>query len=154
MRPRASRPTQSPTHALHIFQQSMWARRAFVVFDRPAVTRVRSRALSSTAPRALSPLTAVSHSPVFISDVNQGKTIPAFRVLDGEGNVLPDVPQEWQARIDEIEDDVLLKMYRTMSIMPQLDTILSSAQRQGRISFYMTSAGEEGGETRSADRIS
>lgn len=121
----------------------MLPRRAVVALTRPAT---RQRHFATTPARALSPLTNVSHSPVFIKDVNQGQVIPAFRVLDGEGNVLPDVPQEWRDKANAIKDETLLKMYTTMSIMPQLDTILSSAQRQGRISFYMTSAGEEGGE--------
>ncbi|KAK4050377.1 hypothetical protein OIV83_003446 [Microbotryomycetes sp. JL201] len=41
-------------------------------------------------------------------------------------------------------------MYKTMIFMPVMDTILSSSQRQGRISFYMTSYGEEGAVVASA----
>lgn len=34
-------------------------------------------------------------------------------------------------------------MYKTMSLLPQLDQVCYSAQRQGRVSFWMTSYGEE-----------
>jgi 2-oxoisovalerate dehydrogenase E1 component alpha subunit len=33
--------------------------------------------------------------------------------------------------------------YRTMTLIPILDNVLYQSQRQGRISFYMQSAGEE-----------
>ena len=35
-------------------------------------------------------------------------------------------------------------MYKTMLRMKAMDNVLYEAQRQGRISFYMTSHGEEG----------
>jgi 2-oxoisovalerate dehydrogenase E1 component alpha subunit len=34
-------------------------------------------------------------------------------------------------------------MYRTMILLNTMDTILYDSQRQGRISFYMTTFGEE-----------
>jgi 2-oxoisovalerate dehydrogenase E1 component alpha subunit len=34
-------------------------------------------------------------------------------------------------------------MYRTMQLLPALDLILYASQRQGRVSFWMTSSGEE-----------
>jgi 2-oxoisovalerate dehydrogenase E1 component alpha subunit len=36
-----------------------------------------------------------------------------------------------------------IKMYRTMARLSQMDNIFLNAQRQGRISFYMSSQGEE-----------
>ena len=36
-----------------------------------------------------------------------------------------------------------LKMYSSMVTLETMDTILYEAQRQGRISFYLTSIGEE-----------
>jgi len=35
-------------------------------------------------------------------------------------------------------------MYRTMILLNTMDIILYESQRQGRISFYMTTFGEEG----------
>lgn len=89
-----------------------------------------SAAFSTSSVARLSPLTSVSHSPVFIDKVHEG-TIPAFRVLDGEGQLLPDIPAEWREKVQAIPDEVLVKMYRTQAFLPLMDTILSSSQRQG-----------------------
>jgi 2-oxoisovalerate dehydrogenase E1 component alpha subunit len=64
-------------------------------------------------------------------------TIPTYRVMDANGVVLdaahdPQLPQE-----------TCLKIYRDMLTLNTMDTILYDAQRQGRISFYMTNYGEE-----------
>jgi len=64
--------------------------------------------------------------------------IPVYRVMDPRGNVL--VPEE----DPQLADDVLVKMYQKMTTLAIMDNILYQSQRQGRISFYMTSAGEEG----------
>lgn len=97
----------------------------------PSTTPLRySAAFSTSAIACLSPLNAVSHSPVFIDQVHEG-TIPAFRVLDGEGKLLPEVPAEWREKVQAIPDEVLVKMYRTQAFLPLMDTILSSSQRQG-----------------------
>jgi 2-oxoisovalerate dehydrogenase E1 component alpha subunit len=42
----------------------------------------------------------------------------------------------------EIDEKVLIKMYKDMITLNQMDLIMYEAQRQGRISFYMTSYGE------------
>lgn len=72
------------------------------------------------------------------------RKIPAFRVLDGVGRVLPGVTGEWKNALESIPEAKLVKLYETMAGLPILDNILYSSQRQGRISFYMTSHGEEG----------
>jgi len=43
----------------------------------------------------------------------------------------------------EISDELLLKMYDTMVTMNEADSVYNAAQRQARISFYMTQLGEE-----------
>ncbi|KAJ3027220.1 UNVERIFIED_CONTAM: hypothetical protein HDU68_004223 [Siphonaria sp. JEL0065] len=70
----------------------------------------------------------------FLSDY---PTIPTFRVLDIEGKVIV------KGRDPELSNETLLKMYRVMVNLNQMDIILYDAQRQGRISFYMTHYGEE-----------
>ncbi|EKX33562.1 hypothetical protein GUITHDRAFT_156001 [Guillardia theta CCMP2712] len=60
-----------------------------------------------------------------------------FRVMDENGNILdpslePDVSKEKCQR-----------MYKTMVELNVTDSILYQAQRQGRLSFYMTNYGEE-----------
>ena len=44
----------------------------------------------------------------------------------------------------QLSEATLRKMYHSMKMLNIMDTILYDAQRQGRISFYMTSYGEEG----------
>ncbi|KAL8291517.1 hypothetical protein RQP46_002495 [Phenoliferia psychrophenolica] len=114
--------------------------------------RPSQRALStSRALRTPSSLPVTSQQPVFFDritlrgpDNKEYDRIPAFRVLDGEGNVLDTVEGDWLKALQEIPEEVLVKMYATMLRLPALDTILGSSQRQGRISFYLTSHGEEG----------
>lgn len=121
-----------------------------------AVRTSGKRAFSACASAAQSPLTVVSHRPVFFDRVSPARTtsddgvaeswdkIPAFRVLDGEGHLLEAVQGEWRDKVSSVPDDVLTRIYERMLMLPALDIILSSSQRQGRISFYMTSYGEEG----------
>ncbi|ORY39379.1 hypothetical protein BCR33DRAFT_720213 [Rhizoclosmatium globosum] len=70
----------------------------------------------------------------FLSDF---PTIPTYRVLDIEGKVIV------EGQDPKIAEDNLIKMYQTMVKLNQMDLILYDAQRQGRISFYMTHHGEE-----------
>ncbi|XP_069702519.1 2-oxoisovalerate dehydrogenase subunit alpha, mitochondrial isoform X2 [Periplaneta americana] len=62
---------------------------------------------------------------------------PVYRVMDRQGRVLS--PSEEP----QLEKDLVEKMYRTMILLNSMDTILYESQRQGRISFYMTTFGEE-----------
>ncbi|XP_018016480.1 2-oxoisovalerate dehydrogenase subunit alpha, mitochondrial-like [Hyalella azteca] len=64
--------------------------------------------------------------------------IPVYRVMDTKGKIIspdhdPQLPKE-----------MLVKMYEKMTTLNMMDRILYESQRQGRISFYMTSYGEEG----------
>ncbi|XP_066590675.1 2-oxoisovalerate dehydrogenase subunit alpha, mitochondrial-like [Prorops nasuta] len=62
--------------------------------------------------------------------------IPIYRILDVNGQV--------QAFPDkELDNGILLKMYKNMVTVSLMDKILYEAQRQGRISFYMQNVGEE-----------
>ena len=62
---------------------------------------------------------------------------PLFRVLDTEGKVLS--PQY------EITDkDFLMKAFDIMVTCREMDTVYNNAQRQNRITFYMTGTYEEG----------
>lgn len=44
---------------------------------------------------------------------------------------------------NKISDELLVKMYDKMVIMNEADNVYNAAQRQMRISFYMTQSGEE-----------
>eukprot|EP01022_Parablepharisma_sp_SALTPOND_P018755 TRINITY_DN310_c0_g3_i1.p3 TRINITY_DN310_c0_g3~~TRINITY_DN310_c0_g3_i1.p3 ORF type:complete len:467 (-),score=65.16 TRINITY_DN310_c0_g3_i1:19066-20466(-) len=61
---------------------------------------------------------------------------PLFRVLDTQGNVL--APEY------EINDkDMLMKALETMVTAREMDVVYNNAQRQNRITFYMTGTYEE-----------
>ena len=55
-----------------------------------------------------------------------------FRVIDEEGEVV--TPGHDTA----IPDDLIMKMYDNMVMINEADTVYNAAQRQARISFYMT----------------
>lgn len=112
--------------------------------------RIGSRALASSAsrnsvppkapptdhgfmPNSASPVTTELHFFDAVSD----KVIPAYRVLDGNGQVLDG------ATVPEIGEAFARKIYEKMSLLPALDNVLYNVQRQGKISFYMTTHGEE-----------
>ncbi|KAJ7095703.1 branched-chain alpha-keto acid dehydrogenase E1-alpha subunit [Mycena belliarum] len=73
----------------------------------------------------------------FNSITPPGEKIPTFRVLDGLGK-----PVEG-AELPDIDEPFARKLYEHMQLLPTLDTVLYNVQRQGKISFHMTSHGEE-----------
>ncbi|GAA6010243.1 hypothetical protein JCM10207_005684 [Rhodosporidiobolus poonsookiae] len=104
----------------------------------------------SHSPRRLhSPLAQTSPSPVFIKSVRD-TSIPAFRLLDSSGQLDKAVGEEWVKKAKAVDGDKLQRMLEVATKLPILDQILYSSQRQGRISFYMTSYGEEGAVVGSA----
>lgn len=50
----------------------------------------------------------------------------------------------------QVTEELAVKMYSKMVTLQQMDTIFYEAQRQGRISFYLTSVGEEAANIASA----
>lgn len=69
---------------------------------------------------------------------------PAFRVLDPQGQLLPDAPDL------DVNKELCQKMYTTMCRLQSFDDVFYNAQRQGRISFYMQNSGEEASQIGSA----
>ncbi|EME50117.1 hypothetical protein DOTSEDRAFT_68850 [Dothistroma septosporum NZE10] len=65
--------------------------------------------------------------------------MPTYRILDQEGQVV-----DKEAAAPDISDEEALKLYKDMVTISIMDIIMFDAQRQGRVSFYMVSAGEEG----------
>lgn len=63
-------------------------------------------------------------------------TIPTIGYLDEEGNLSPSCPIQ-------IPDEILLKGLKTMLLTRHVDERMITLQRQGVISFAMSSAGEE-----------
>lgn len=63
--------------------------------------------------------------------------VPCFRVCDDNGEIITGSDLVLVGR------EVAVKMYADMVTLQMMDAIFYEAQRQGRISFYLTSTGEE-----------
>ncbi|TLD32627.1 hypothetical protein E2P81_ATG05603 [Venturia nashicola] len=72
-----------------------------------------------------------------------------FRIMDAEGRLV----DSSRAPINLSPEEVC-KMYLDMLTVSIMDPIMQQAQRQGRLSFYMNSAGEEGIGVGSASALS
>ena len=101
---------------------------------------------SNIRPRCLSIKSGDAHIPITtslsVSEPNDSDLIPAYRVLNEDGTILTDDPN--------LDKDFVLEMYATMVRLETMDKVFYDAQRQGRISFYMTSTGEEASTVGSA----
>ena len=67
----------------------------------------------------------------------QWTALPTYRVVDQHGDV---VDPSFEP---DISEEKIVKLYTDMLYISILDVIMFDAQRQGRLSFYMVSAGEE-----------
>ncbi|KZF21072.1 branched chain alpha-keto acid dehydrogenase complex, alpha subunit [Xylona heveae TC161] len=65
--------------------------------------------------------------------------IPTYRIMDSDGIIV----DESRAPKD-VKDEDAIQWYKDMLTVSIMDLIMFDAQRQGRLSFYMVSAGEEG----------
>lgn len=63
--------------------------------------------------------------------------LATYRIVDQNGQVVD------ASFIPDISDDAIIKLYKDMLFISIMDLIMYDAQRQGRLSFYMVSAGEE-----------
>lgn len=88
-------------------------------------------------------------STLNFSRATENDAMPTFRILDQEG-VLVDRARD-EPNISEAE---VVRLYSDMVTVSVMDLIMFDAQRQGRISFYMVSAGEEGIAVGSASSLS
>jgi 2-oxoisovalerate dehydrogenase E1 component alpha subunit len=68
---------------------------------------------------------------------SESPALPTYRVVDQDGNIVD------QTFKQDLSDEEVVKLYRTMLTISVMDLIMFDAQRQGRLSFYMVSAGEE-----------
>lgn len=74
--------------------------------------------------------------------------LPTYRVVDQDGEV---VDKAFEPDLSEAE---IVKLYKDMLTISVMDVIMYDAQRQGRLSFYMVSAGEEAVSVGSASALS
>ncbi|CRK11846.1 hypothetical protein BN1723_017258, partial [Verticillium longisporum] len=63
--------------------------------------------------------------------------LSTYRVVDQDGIVVD------ESFKPDLSDEEVIKLYKDMVYISIMDLIMFDAQRQGRLSFYMVSAGEE-----------
>jgi len=69
-------------------------------------------------------------------EMEEAKEKGIFRVMDSEGNSIPE-------HDPKIQDELLVRMYRVMFTVRTFENISMGLQRQGRIGFYIGSGGQE-----------
>ncbi|AWL11872.1 3-methyl-2-oxobutanoate dehydrogenase (2-methylpropanoyl-transferring) [Saliniradius amylolyticus] len=80
-----------------------------------------------------------------VSIIEKGTVdIPMLQLLNADGTLVKG------AKKPDVDDDTLVKIYKTMRYIRILDERMIAAQRQGRISFYLASTGEEAASVASA----
>ncbi|KAK4490653.1 hypothetical protein RD792_001344 [Penstemon davidsonii] len=82
----------------------------------------------------------------FLADVPEER-IHCYRVLDDSGQLISN-------NFVQVDKEIAVKMYKDMVMLQTMDTIFYEAQRQGRISFYLTANGEEAINIASAAALS
>lgn len=65
------------------------------------------------------------------------EAMPTYRAVDQNGQVVD------SSFTPDLSDEEVVKLYKNMLMISIMDVIMFDSQRQGRISFYMVSAGEE-----------
>lgn len=65
------------------------------------------------------------------------EAMPTYRAVDQDGNVVD------PSFKPDLTDDQVVELYKHMLMVSIMDIIMFDSQRQGRVSFYIVSAGEE-----------
>jgi 2-oxoisovalerate dehydrogenase E1 component alpha subunit len=76
-------------------------------------------------------------SKLKVSDYDPSTSVPIYRLLANDGRLVAGAEEP------DLSSDLLTSMYKKMAMLNEMDKVLIESQRQGRISFYMTSYGEE-----------
>ncbi|KAF1775722.1 hypothetical protein JG687_00008387 [Phytophthora cactorum] len=101
-------------------------------------TKCHARRFSSASSLGCFPGTEMPLVPdVVFRDPKDNDPIPCFRILNENGDVVEG------AKDPQLSQDLCTQIYSQMIRLNTMDNIFYDAQRQGRISFYMTSYGEE-----------
>ncbi|CAN7021751.1 unnamed protein product [Brassica rapa subsp. trilocularis] len=79
---------------------------------------------------------------------SSSRRIPCYRVLNEHGKIISD------SDFIPVSEKLAVRMYEQMATLQVMDHIFYEAQRQGRISFYLTSVGEEAINIASAAALS
>ncbi|WP_371378832.1 thiamine pyrophosphate-dependent dehydrogenase E1 component subunit alpha [Thalassotalea aquiviva] len=84
----------------------------------------------------------VTHAPEYID--GHSVDIPILKILQQDGTTYSG------AELPDIDQKLATKIYHTLAMHRVLDERMVAAQRQGRVSFYMTALGEEAATVGSA----
>ncbi|KAI8575404.1 hypothetical protein K450DRAFT_262071 [Umbelopsis ramanniana AG] len=106
------------------------------LLHRKALYSSSSAALQHQEKIKLTPSLETVFSPEF-KFIQNAEPIPAYRVMDQSGKVLD------ESQGPDVSKEFAINIYQKMLTLNIMDNILYEAQRQGRISFYMTHYGEE-----------
>lgn len=74
-------------------------------------------------------------------------SLPTYRVVDQHGSIVD------QSFKPDLSSNEVVKLYEDMLYISVMDPIMYEAQRQGRLSFYLVSAGEEAVSVASASAL-
>ena len=102
---------------------------------RIACLRKRYLSTSVQTPTSVTNATVTTHLDII--DTLKFDKWKMYRILDPCGKVLDDAVEPL------IDKNTMLKMYKMVVRIQTLDDVFYNVQRQGRISFYMQSSGEE-----------
>lgn len=104
-----------------------------------AAVQKRQAATQSSQQAKLSNPALWTTKPDFFETM--GRPIPAFRLLNQDGSLV-DNPDDASLRLIEeaLDKDKAMKIFDTMILLPLLDNLLLTSQRQGRIPFYVCSS--------------
>ncbi|EMD68040.1 hypothetical protein GGP41_001609 [Bipolaris sorokiniana] len=116
----------------------------------PWQTTCRGVASTPTAERVLFPgaLNSEFTNTMEFMHPSKAKAISTYRVMDQYGEII-----DKEVGV-ETSDEEALSLYKNMVKLSIMDLLMFEAQRQGRLSFYMVSAGEEGIAIGSASALS
>eukprot|EP01098_Paradermamoeba_levis_P001793 TRINITY_DN1206_c0_g2_i1.p1 TRINITY_DN1206_c0_g2~~TRINITY_DN1206_c0_g2_i1.p1 ORF type:complete len:448 (+),score=153.91 TRINITY_DN1206_c0_g2_i1:3-1346(+) len=113
---------------------------SFPLFRKPATTRPT---LPSPVIKGQNVIKRSFHSQElqYVQELNffgdKFEPIPCYQVMDQKGKILK------ESEDPKLSKEECVKMYKLMVTLNEVDKVMYSIQRQGRISFYMTSHGEE-----------
>ncbi|EOA91920.1 hypothetical protein ACJQWK_03461 [Exserohilum turcicum] len=110
----------------------------------------RGVASTPTAERVLFPgaLNSEFTNTMEFMHPSRAKAISTYRVMDQYGEII-----DKEIGVDTTDEEAL-ELYKNMVTLTIMDLLMFEAQRQGRLSFYMVSAGEEGIAIGSASALS
>ncbi len=93
---------------------------------------------------------ALQSSPIFHTTTHNNNSP---NTLKSYANTYSSLTQHTSSTLKN-KNSILLRTHRIMTRLRQMDDILLNAQRQGRVSFYLTCRGEEGIHIGSASALS